>query len=73
MKLAKMKDGNLSAVVTAETGEAAEKYKSEGYKPLCEMDGTGRTFYIEYEGCITQCWEEESPELPEGMEEQSND
>ena len=42
MKLAKMKDGNLSAVVTAETGEAAERFKSEGYKPLCEMDGTGR-------------------------------
>ena len=55
MKLAKMKDGNLSAVVTAETGEAAERFKSEGYKPLCEMDGTGRTFYIEYEGCVTQC------------------
>ena len=72
MKLAKMKDGNLSAVVTAETGEAAERFKSEGYKPLCEMDGTGRTFYTEYEGCITQCWEEESPELPEGMEETSN-
>ena len=72
MKLAKMKDGNLSAVVTAETGEAAEKYKSEGYKPLCEMDGTGRTFYIEYETCITQCWEEESSELLEEMEEINN-
>ena len=72
MKLAKMKDGNLSAVVTAETGEAAEKYKSEGYKPLCEMGGTGRTFYIEYETCITQCWEEESPELSEEMEETNN-
>lgn len=72
MKLAKMKDGNLSAVVTAETGEAAEKYKSEGYKPLCEMDGIGRTFYIEYEGCITQCWEDESPEPPEEMEEMNN-
>ena len=32
MKLAKMKDGNLSAVVTAETGEAAERFKSEGYQ-----------------------------------------
>ena len=72
MKLAKMKDGNLSAVVTAETGEAAEKFKSEGYKPLCEIDGTGRTFYIEYEGCITQCWEEESSELLEEMEEINN-
>ena len=72
MKLAKMKDGNLSAVVTAETGEAAEKYKSEGYKPLCEMDGTGRTFFIEYETCITQCWEEESRELLEEMEEINN-
>ena len=72
MKLAKMKDGNLSAVVTAETGEAAERFKSEGYKPLCEMDGTGRTFYVEYETCITQGWEEESPELPEGMEETNN-
>lgn len=72
MKLAKMKDGNLSAVVTAETGEAAEKYKNEGYKPLCEMDGTGRTFYIEYETCITQCWEEESQELLEKMEEINN-
>ena len=72
MKLAKMKDGNLSAVVTAETSEAAERVKSEGYKPLCEMDGTGRTFYTEYDGCITQCWEEESSELPEGMEEMSN-
>ena len=67
-----MKDGNLSAVVTADTGEAAERFKNEDNKTLCEKDGTGRTIYTEYDGCITQCWEEESPELPEGTEEHSN-
>ena len=67
-----MKDGNLSAVVTAETGEAADRLKSDGSKPPRDTDGTGRTFYTEYDGCITQCWEEESSELPEGMEEMSN-
>ena len=63
MKLAKMKDGNLSAVVTAETGEAAEKYKSEGYKPLCEVDGLGKTYYTEYPDCIVQVWQTETEEI----------
>ena len=63
MKLAKLKDGELIAVMSAENIDIAESLKNEGYKPLCEMDGLGTTYYVEYPDCIVQVWQTETEEI----------
>ena len=63
MKLAKLKDGELAAVMSVESIDDAENLKNEGYKPLCEMDGLGTTYYVEYPDCIVQVWQTETEEI----------
>ena len=63
MKLAKLKDGELTAVMSVESIDDAENLKNEGYKPLCEVDGLGKTYYTEYPDCIVQVWQTETEEI----------
>ena len=63
MKLAKLKDGELAAVMSVESIDDAENLKNEGYKPLCEVDGLGKPYYTEYPDCIVQVWQTETEEI----------
>ena len=49
--------------MSVESIDDAENLKNEGYKPLCEVDGLGKTYYTEYPGCIVQVWQTETEEI----------